>query len=86
MGLKKFIKKLINNYKHMFNEKPKEALSAFEKNDHLELDTSELLNSDGIKTYHLMIGALQWAVSLGRFDIYTQNWAFRTVETYIWVT
>jgi Reverse transcriptase (RNA-dependent DNA polymerase) len=70
MGPRKYIEKLIDNYEHMFNEKPKEASSALEKNDHPELDVSEFLNSDNIKLYQSMIGALQWAVSLGRFDIY----------------
>ena len=40
-----------------------------EKEAHPELDTSELLKEDGIKRYQSLIGALQWCVTLGRFDI-----------------
>jgi hypothetical protein len=49
MGHRKYIEKLIDNYEHMFKDKPKEALSALEKNEHPKLDVSELLNSEGIK-------------------------------------
>jgi hypothetical protein len=42
-----------------------------EKGDHPEIDTSEELDADGIKRYQTMIGCLQWAVSLGRFEIQT---------------
>ncbi len=42
-----------------------------EKGDHPELDTSDKLNTNGIKNYQLLIGALQWSVSLGRIDITT---------------
>jgi hypothetical protein len=55
----------------MFSEKPKELSSPLEKNNHPELDTSELLDDVGIKQYQSMIGAIQWSVSLGRFDVHT---------------
>jgi hypothetical protein len=35
------------------------------------LDTSPLLDFDGIKQYQSLIGVLQWAITLGRFDIAT---------------
>ena len=37
--------------------------------DHPELDDTELLDEDGIRQYQSLIGSLQWAISLGRFDI-----------------
>ena len=40
-----------------------------EKNDHPELDNSEVCNEEQIMKYMSMIGQLQWAVSLGRYDI-----------------
>ena len=40
-----------------------------EKNDHPELDTSALLDDDGINHYQSLIGALQWTISLARLDI-----------------
>jgi hypothetical protein len=45
--------------------------SPLERNDHPETDDSELLDKDGIQRYQSIIGSLQWAVSLGRFDITT---------------
>jgi len=33
------------------------------------LDTSELLNESDKKSYQLLIGALQWVIQIGHFDI-----------------
>ena len=38
---------------------------------HPGLDASELLDDNEITVYQSLIGALQWAVSIGRFDIHT---------------
>ena len=43
--------------------------SPLEKNDHPELDNVDLSNEGLITKYLCMIGQLQWAVTLGRFDI-----------------
>ena len=40
-----------------------------ETNNHPEFDTTELMDSAGIKHYQCLNGELQWAVSLGRCDI-----------------
>jgi hypothetical protein len=40
-----------------------------EEGDHSELDLTPELDQDGIRLYQSLIGALQWAVTLGRFDI-----------------
>jgi len=37
--------------------------------DHPELDTTPELDENGIRMYQSLIGALQWAVTLGRFDL-----------------
>ena len=42
------------------------------KNDHPELDTSEILEGDMASKYLTMVGHLQWLVTLGRFDIHAQ--------------
>ena len=68
---KKYIDRMIDTYTHMFGQKPKEATSPLDPADHPELDTSPELNEDGVKKYQSMIGSLQWAISLGRFDIAT---------------
>jgi hypothetical protein len=56
----------------MFGEKPPQlAQSPFEKSDHSELDTSDLLEHEGVQQYQSLVGSMQWAVSLGRFDVAT---------------
>ena len=68
----KYVEKMIANYERIFGEPPKQTYTApLEKGDHPELDTSELLDSHGISTYQSLIGALQWAITIGRFDIIT---------------
>ena len=68
----KYIEKMMSGYEKTFGEPPKQTYaSPLEKGDHPELDDSELLDSQGIVLYQSMIGALQWAVTIGRFDINT---------------
>ena len=43
--------------------------SPLEKNDNPELDNSESANEGHLTEYMHMIGQLQWAVTLRRFDI-----------------
>jgi hypothetical protein len=68
-GAGTYCKKLIQEYKRRLGQKPKEYSSPLEKGDHPEVDTSESIDLEGIKIYQSMIGALQWAVTLGRFNI-----------------
>jgi Reverse transcriptase (RNA-dependent DNA polymerase) len=62
---KKYIDKLCDKYIPTFGDKPKGYNTPLEKNDHPEVDELALLDADGITLYQSMIGALQWAVSLG---------------------
>ena len=56
----------------MFGCKPKQNVSSpLEKGDHPELDNTEFLDNEGIQRYQSLIGTMQWAISLGRFDINT---------------
>ena len=50
--------------KSFFNVK-----SHLEKNDHPELDNTKLCNEEQITKYMCIIGQLQWAITLGRYDI-----------------
>jgi hypothetical protein len=68
---KKYIEKMISAYEMMFGSKPKYYTSPLEKGDHPELDTSDLLGPDDTQKYQSLIGSLQWAVTIGRFDIAT---------------
>jgi hypothetical protein len=60
---------MISNYTQFFDTTPKEYSSPMEEGDHPELDLTSELDQDGIRLYQSLIGALQWAVTLGRFDI-----------------
>ena len=72
MSPTKYITRMVDNYTRMFGSKPKTTYSSpLEKGDHPELDTSEELGIDDIKKYQSLIGALQWVITLGRFDIAT---------------
>ena len=72
VGPKRYIEKMLDAYSRMFNgEMPQQFSSPLEKNDHPELDDTKELDAEGITKYQSMIGALQWAISLGRFDIHT---------------
>ncbi len=67
---KKYIEKLKETYKRMFKEEPyKGHKTPLEKNDHPEIDTSELLVHKEIDYYLTMVGQLQWLITLGRSDI-----------------
>ena len=69
LSAEKYVAKLMDGYQRMFGNLPNKYGSPLSEGDSPELDTSDLVDEDGIKLYQSMIGALQWCVSLGRFDI-----------------
>jgi hypothetical protein len=68
-GSKTYVKRMLKNYEQMSAEPPKEYVTPLDKDDHPELDVTPELDLDGIKKFQSLIGAVQWAVSIGRFDI-----------------
>jgi len=58
-------------FQQIFGAWPEPATSTLVNGDHPELDTSELLNEDHQKTHQSLIGAPQWVIQIGRFDIQT---------------
>ena len=66
-----YVEKMLSNYEKIFGKKPRQYSSPLSKGDHPELDTSELLEMEETKIYQSMIGALQWVIQIGRFDIAT---------------
>jgi hypothetical protein len=63
---------MISTYVTIFGSKPcMKYNSPLEKGDHPEIDESEFLDATGTQQYQSLVGALQWAVSIGRFDIAT---------------
>ena len=72
MAPRKYIDRMIASYERMFGEKPKiNVYSPLEPGDHPELDDSQLPDATGTQQYLTLVGMLQWAISLGRFDIAT---------------
>jgi hypothetical protein len=72
MGPKKYIECMVMQYEGMFGTKPKATYtSPLMSNDHPELDTTKLLDDNGIHQYQSLIGVLQWTITLGRFNIAT---------------
>ena len=70
---KKYIDRLVDSYHYMFKQDPpKNMRTPLDKNDHPELDDTELLTGESIQHYLTMVGQLQWLVTLGRFDIHAQ--------------
>ena len=62
---------MLDNYKRIFGKMPTKTTSPLEKRDHPELDSSDPLNFDKIQIYQSLIGALQWVIQIGRFDVAT---------------
>ena len=70
---KKFVEKLKETNIRLFNEDPPKGLKTpLEKNDHPELDTSDILEGIQVNHYLTMVCRLQWLITLGRFDIQSQ--------------
>jgi Reverse transcriptase (RNA-dependent DNA polymerase) len=70
-GPRRYIDKMEQDNISMFGTKPKAYVSPLEPGDHPEFDASDLLDFEGIKQYQSLIGSIQWAVQLGRFDVAT---------------
>ena len=51
------------------NENFLNVKSPLEKNDHPDLDNTKLCDEEQIAKYMCMIGHVQWAITLGRYDI-----------------
>jgi len=68
---KKHIEKILENHRRIFGTCPKPATSPLVNGDHPKLDASELLNEDDQKLCQSLIGALQWVIQIGRFDVQT---------------
>ncbi len=69
-GARTYVKRIINQSEAIFGNPPKEYTTPIDKDDHPELDTMDLLSSDDIQHYQSLIGAFQWAIALGRWDIF----------------
>jgi len=67
-----YINKLVDTYVRLFGMKPStKPLSPLEKGDHPEINESEFLDDNGTQMYQSLVGALQWSISIGQFNIAT---------------
>jgi hypothetical protein len=57
------------NYEIMFGMPPKKYSAPLDPKDHPEIDESPFLDEEGITQYQSLIGCLQWAITLGRFEL-----------------
>lgn len=72
MSPHKYIEKMVDGYIRMFQSKPKATVySPLKHGDHPEMHDSPLLGPDAVLQYQSLIGSMQWAISLGHFDIAT---------------
>jgi hypothetical protein len=71
VSAKCYVDKMVDTYVQLYGEKPRKALSPLEQNDHPEMDNSPFLGQDKTQQFQSLIGAMQWAVSIGRLDIAT---------------
>jgi hypothetical protein len=71
ISVKCYIEKMMDTYVQLYGEKPRKASSPLEQNDHPEMDDSPFLGQDETQQFQSLIGAMQWAVSIGRLDIAT---------------
>ena len=71
MSPNNYIERIEAQYVALFGEKPPTSAckSPLGDEDHPEMDITPLLDEDRISKYRSLIGALQWAISLGRFDL-----------------
>jgi hypothetical protein len=71
ISAKHYVDKMIDTHVQLYGEKPKKASSPLEQNDHPEMDDSPFLGQDETQQFQSLIGAMQWAVLIGRLDIAT---------------
>jgi len=69
-GATRYVQKCLDTYQRLFDgEIPRKQRTPLPVDTHPELDTSDFLAASDVKKFQSMIGALQWCVTLGRFDI-----------------
>jgi hypothetical protein len=71
ISAKCYVDKMIDTYVQLYGENPRKASSPLEQNNHPEMDNSPFLRQDETQQIQSLIGAMQWAVSIGRLNIMT---------------
>ena len=68
-GAKSYVEKMLANFERMFGGPPKKYGTPLDEGDSPELDQSDLLDDEHTHIFQSLIGALQWCITLGRFDL-----------------
>ena len=76
---KTYIKRVCDKIETLMDWKLRNYGLPMEAEFHPELDVSKLLNSDKTSQYRMMIGSLNWMVTLGQFDV---HYATQTMAQY----
>ena len=64
-----YIGQIIPKFEQLFNVTLRPIKTPMDENYHPEIDTTPLLGAEDESKYHSVLGALNWVVTLGRFDI-----------------
>jgi hypothetical protein len=68
---KRYIDQMTALYHNIFGTNPCQKYSSpLEPGDHPEIDDSEFLDAHQTQQYQSLIGALQWVITIGQFDIH----------------
>jgi hypothetical protein len=67
-GCKKYLKEAIARIESMFGVLPKSSVPMV-SGDHPETDDSEILNDDDHQKFQMLIGIMNWVVTIGRLDV-----------------
>jgi hypothetical protein len=81
ISAKCYVDKMMDTYVQLYGEKLRKASSPLEQNDNLEMDDSPFLGQDETQQFQSLIGAMQWAVSIGRLDIATAVMSLSSFRT-----
>jgi hypothetical protein len=68
IGCKRYLKEALSRVETMFGILTKKSVP-LPGGDHPEMDTSAVLNDDEHRKFQMLIGMLNWIVSIGRFDV-----------------
>ena len=68
-GAQSYVEKMLKNYERLFGSQSKKYSAPLDKDDSPELDQTDIMDDEQRTIYQSLIEALQWCVTLGRFDI-----------------
>jgi hypothetical protein len=69
IGCKKYLKEALLRVEQMYSTSLKKFSIPMTSGDHPELDDTPLLDDDEHKKYQMLIGMLNWIVTIGRLDV-----------------